>query len=181
MGLSKTATVVLGLLALRPRSGYEIKQAVDGATRFFWTASYGQIYPELRRLERQGLVTKEHSPVGGRRRHVYALTPQGRDELHSWLAAPGFSLEMRDEGLLKLFLADLLPHEDALQLVRARRAGFERARDTLRAIRPGPGPIGGDALFPDVVLDYGIGFTEWAIEWCTRTEQRLTHAGRRRA
>src|ERR671939_2019838 len=101
MELSKTAMVVLGLLALRARSGYEIKQAVDGATRFFWSASYGQIYPELRRLERDGLVTKEHAPRGGRRRHVYALTPRGREELERWLAAPGFGLEMRDEGPLK--------------------------------------------------------------------------------
>src|SRR5919199_1799560 len=121
MELSKTAMVVLGLLALRPRSGYEIKQAVDGATRFFWAASYGRIYPELRRLERDGLVTKEHAPVGARRKHVYALTERGRTELRAWLAQPEFAWEMRDEGLLKLFFADLLPREDALELLRARR------------------------------------------------------------
>ena len=178
---SKTGVVVLGLLALRPRSGYEIKQAVDGATRFFWAASYGQIYPELRRLERARLVTKQDAPVGGRKRHVYAITRRGRGVLRSWLEEPGFSWEMRDEGLLKLFFADVLPPEDALELLRARRAAHQSFLATLRAIRPGPGPVGGEAVFPDVVRDYGIALNEWAIDWCERTERRLVRAQRKRA
>ena len=51
--------VVLGLLADGPRSGYDIKAIVDRSTRFFWAASYGQIYPELRRLEAEGLIEGE--------------------------------------------------------------------------------------------------------------------------
>ena len=54
--LSPTARVILGLLAWQPQTGYEIKQVTDRSTRFFWGASYGQIYPELRRLEAAGLV-----------------------------------------------------------------------------------------------------------------------------
>ena len=56
------------MLAARPRSGYEIKQLVDSSARFFWAASYGQIYPELKRLERAGLVASEASPRGARKR-----------------------------------------------------------------------------------------------------------------
>jgi len=47
---SPTGYVILGMLRNQPRSGYEIKQAVDNSTGFFWAASYGQIYPELRKL-----------------------------------------------------------------------------------------------------------------------------------
>jgi DNA-binding PadR family transcriptional regulator len=50
MELTHTAYVVLGMLRHEPRSGYEIKTVVDKSTRFFWAASYGQIYPELKRL-----------------------------------------------------------------------------------------------------------------------------------
>ena len=50
MELSSTAYVILGMLSWRPMSGYEIKALVDRSTRFFWAASYGQIYPELRKL-----------------------------------------------------------------------------------------------------------------------------------
>jgi DNA-binding PadR family transcriptional regulator len=173
MALSKTAMVVLGLLALRPRSGYEIKGAVDGATRFFWSASYGQIYPELKRLERQGLVEGEHVPQGGRRRTVYRLTEEGFAALRRWLDVPEFSWELRDEGLLKLFFADLLPRERALELLRAKQRAHETVLDRLREIRPGPGPIGGRGRFPDVVLEYGIALNEWAAGWCAEAERRL--------
>src|SRR5256714_12192797 len=120
--LSGTALAVLGLLALRPRSGYEIKQTIDKTTRFFWKASYGQIYPELRRLAGAGLVDGEAAPRGGRARTVYSLTDQGRRCLEDWLAAPEARVDIRDEGLLKLFFADLMPGEAALALLRVRRA-----------------------------------------------------------
>ena len=54
--LAPTARVILGFLSFEPRRGYDIKQVADLSTRFFWGASYGQIYPELRRLEPAGLV-----------------------------------------------------------------------------------------------------------------------------
>ena len=61
-----TAYVILGMLAWRPMSGYDIKATVDRSTRLFWAASYGQIYPELRRLAEAGLVEGEaESGVGG--------------------------------------------------------------------------------------------------------------------
>ena len=172
MSLSGTATVILGLLALRPRSGYEIKRAVDRSTRYFWSASYGQIYPELRRLAKAGLVEGEDAPTGARRRTVYRITAAGRDELQTWLADPGFGLELRDEGLLKLFFADLLSSEQALALVRARREVHQRWLDQLRAIDAGPPFVGGQA-FPDVVLAYGIDFSEWAASWWEAMERRL--------
>src|SRR5215210_3045226 len=105
--------VVLGLLRHGPRSGYDIKVAVDGSTRFFWAASYGQIYPELRRLEAAGLVEGEDAPTGGRRRRVYRLTPSGRTALVEWLLGRSVTIELRDESLLRLFFADALPREQA--------------------------------------------------------------------
>src|SRR5256885_15935211 len=111
--LSGTGRFVLGLLALRRRSGYEIKQTIVKTTRFFWNASYGQIYPELRRLADAGLVEGEAAPRGDRARTLYRLTAKGRRRLKGWLAQPDFRVDIRDEGLLKLFFADLLPREAA--------------------------------------------------------------------
>ena len=72
MAANAITPVILGLLASRPLSGYDIKAIVDRSTRFFWAASYGQIYPELRRLETEGLVVGEDAPNGGRQRRVYS-------------------------------------------------------------------------------------------------------------
>ncbi len=106
--LSPTARVILGLLAWRPRTGYEIKQVTDQSTRFFWGASYGQIYPELRRLETDGLVESREEPRGRVPRRVFSLTTAGREALDAWLEEPEEAYEVRDEGLLKLFFGDLM-------------------------------------------------------------------------
>ena len=65
--LTPTARVILGMLKLGARTGYDIKRVTEFSTRFFWGASYGQIYPELRKLERRGLIEGEHDPRGGNR------------------------------------------------------------------------------------------------------------------
>src|SRR3954453_11609953 len=105
---------VLGLLALGPRSGYDVKQAVDRSIRHFWAASYGQIYPELKRLEAAGWIAGKDAGRGGRARRVYSLRPEGKRALRDWLHGMDTRVELRDESLLRLFFADTLPVDEAL-------------------------------------------------------------------
>ena len=178
MELSNTAYVVLGMLREEPRSGYEIKQAVDNSTRFFWAASYGQIYPELKRLAAAGLVTGE-AERGGRKRTVYRLTAAGRRELRRWLEREPETFELRDEGLLKLFFSDASSPQAAADAVAAKRRYHEEKLSALRAIES----LAKQARdpYPFMVLSHGIELSEWTIEWCERTERRLAHESRRRA
>jgi len=171
MELSPTAYVVLGMLNLGARTGYDIKGIVDHSTRFFWAASYGQIYPELNRLEKAGLVTGKHAPTGGRKRKEYDLTAAGRKALIEWAAAPPQMPELRDSNLLKLFFADVLPLEQALHQLLMRRLGHEQFLALLRELEARPGD---DPPFVDLVLQYGIEYAEFNIEWCKRWEQRLS-------
>src|SRR5436853_4780816 len=97
---------VLGLLARGPRSGYDLKRAVDRTIRHFWAASYGQIYPELKRLEQAGWIAGEDAGRGARSRRVYRITAQGRRALKDWLHGLETRSELRDESLLRLFSAD---------------------------------------------------------------------------
>lgn len=163
--------VILGFLSLGPRSGYDIKTVVDRSTRFFWAASYGQIYPELRRLEEEGLVEGEDRPNGGRSRRVYGLTPAGREALHDWLLGSTLTIELRDESLLRLFFADALPREHALLLLEGRKRGHEEYLEVLRAIQALPG--GPDPTYVDLVLRWGIDFNEWGARWCEEQLERL--------
>ena len=162
--------VVLGLLSFAPLSGYDIKATVDRSTRFFWAASYGQIYPELRRLEAAGLIEGEDAPKGERRRRVYSLTPAGRAALVEWLLGPTVTIEYRDESLLRLFFADALPREEALNLLVGRLNGHEQYLETLRAI---DARAGQDPPFVNLVLEWGIAFNEWGAEWCRQQLERL--------
>jgi DNA-binding PadR family transcriptional regulator len=169
--MNAVTPVVLGMLSLRPRSGYDIKAVVDRSTRFFWAASYGQIYPELRRLERAGLIEGEDAPTGGRSRRVYRITAAGRKALAEWLLGPTVTIELRDESLLRLFFADALPREQALLLLEGRKRGHEEYLAVLREIDARPG--GKDPDFVDLVLRWGIEFNEWGIKWCEKHLQRL--------
>jgi PadR family transcriptional regulator AphA len=169
MELSPTAYVILGMLGWRPMSGYEIKALVDKSTRFFWAASYGQIYPELRRLAAAGLVEGKASPHGGRRRNVYRLTPAGRKELQTWLGVDAGVFELRDEGLLKLFFAESGGTESAIQALDAKRREHERVLAHLEGIEASGGPEG----FAHLVLRYGIECNRWEAEWCERTMREL--------
>ena len=169
--LSPTAYVILGMVRKEPRSGYEIKAVVDNSTRFFWAASYGQIYPELKRLSEAGLITGADVPTGGRKRTVYEITADGEEELRAWLRQEPETFEMRDEGLLKLFFADVLPREEALEILRSMRARRLEVNEQLRELKQMKGEL--DDPFPMIVLQGGLEFTEWFADWCERMEARL--------
>ncbi len=96
MDLNRTAYVILGMLRLGRRTGYEIKGLVDISTRFFWAASYGQIYPELANLEELGLIAGRPDESDRRRRREYELTPAGEAALHEWLTSDAGSTSSFD-------------------------------------------------------------------------------------
>ena len=168
--LSPTGRVILGMVARGVRSGYEIKQLVDKSTRHFWAASYGQIYPELRRLEADRLISGRPDPSGARAKVVYELTAQGEQALRDWLLSDaGMLYELRDEAMLKLFFSDVEP-DSALPTLRAMRELQERKHEQLQLIaKAAPQMPTGPAL----TLQIGLGITGWLIEWCKATEERL--------
>ncbi|MBV9415812.1 MAG: PadR family transcriptional regulator [Solirubrobacterales bacterium] len=169
--LTPTGRVILGMIALGNQTGYDIKRVVDKSTRHFWSASYGQIYPELRRLEEQGLIQGQSEPTGGRARTVYTLTPAGRAALGDWLEPeqdPTF--DVRDEGMLRLFFSDFGTTEQRIANLRAMRGSHLRTVAQLEGMsahaadmHPGP----------HLTLELGLGLHRWLADWCEAAERRL--------
>jgi DNA-binding PadR family transcriptional regulator len=175
--LTPTARVILGMLGLGARTGYEIKQNADISTRFFWGASYGQIYPELRRLAAAGLVVAEDDPAGGRKRTAYRLTPEGRRVLLEWLRGDApLEFWLRAEGLLKLFMGGLLEPAEVVENLRVWQRELEEAiaffHGELEPVAR-TSPSG----YPYVVFEYGVELLEWNRDWCARTADRITSGG----
>ena len=108
---------ILGLLARKPSTRYELAQMFDLSLRTAWHASHSQIYPELARLEGADLV--EVVQRGSRGSKTYALTADGRSELQRWLLDVEPDRSQRNESAVRLFLGQLLPPEE-------RRRAFER-------------------------------------------------------
>ncbi len=178
MNLSPTAYVILGMVSREPRSGYEIKALVDNTTRFFWAASYGQIYPELKKLSEAGLVEGVDAPRGERKRTVYAITTEGAAALKEWLRQPPETAEMREEGLLKLFFSGVLAPEEAVETLRAMRDYRRGLAGRLEAMEPGAREKleSNEDPYPLLVLQGGVEFNEWFAEWCERVEASLLGA-----
>ena len=117
-------------------------------------------------------------PGGGRlargaSRRVYTITAEGRRELRGWLHGRETHMELRDESLLRLFFADMLPSEHALGLLAARREGYRGMLEYLRSLDDGTGP---DPTFVDLVYRWGLDYCEWGVAWCDTQERRLRRA-----
>lgn len=104
--------VLLGVLAIESMSGYDLGQTIRGSVGHFWNESYGQIYPNLKKLEKGGFVScKTERQKGKPDRRVYSITEKGRERLREWLAVPPQPEIPRNELLLKLFFGQQVPAE----------------------------------------------------------------------
>ena len=104
-GLSNsTANALLGLLSIKPMSGYDLRHFIPESIGHFWSESYGQIYPTLRKMAEEGLVVKRTETQQGKPdRHIYSLSGAGHERLQHWLELPFADEVPRNELLLKMF------------------------------------------------------------------------------
>jgi DNA-binding PadR family transcriptional regulator len=116
---------LLGLLAVRSWTGYELTQQVRRSLRFVWSTSEGHLYREQRHLVALGWATVTDEPAGRRTRKRYAITEAGRRALTDWLGTPPEEPHVQIEGVLRAFLADQGSPQD---LVAALHATSDSAR-----------------------------------------------------
>ncbi|MGA2635324.1 MAG: PadR family transcriptional regulator [Terracidiphilus sp.] len=115
---SSSMEVLLGLLAIEPMSGYDLGQTIRASVGHFWNESYGQIYPNLKRLEAEGFVTsKTERQKGKPDRHIYSVTQKGRERVAAWLEVKPQPEVPRNELLLKLFFGAQVAQEISIQHV----------------------------------------------------------------
>jgi PadR family transcriptional regulator AphA len=173
--LGPPAYVVLGMIGLGARSGYEIKQMVELSIRFFWTISQAQIYPSLETLERTGLITGRAEPRGKRPRRVYEITEQGKAELERWLSHDEpIPFELRDIALVKLFFAEAMDREQALALLARVKERSEQQIATLRHIEPAAELVDQQGNpSPLLTLRMGVAFHQAMIDVCAEFEPKF--------
>ena len=172
---NKTKYAILGMLSLGPMSGYDIKKATDFSISNFRQENYGHIYPVLRRMEAQGLVTLSVAKgVGRPDRKVYSATEEGRQELRKWLNLPPDSEPKRNELLLKLFFSNLISRDAVIERIKEERAGRERLLEKYIGIEQGlavhrerDGEIA--AILWLSTVRYGIAVSRAIIAWCDET------------
>lgn len=117
---------ILGLLKERAMHGYELRKQLGQKLGFFWTVSFGSLYPTLKKLERRGVVEKffPHDQTS-RRKQVYRITAAGEAEFLELLAEGAHSSWEEDKFPLRLAFFRYLGPEARMRLLERRKAYLE--------------------------------------------------------
>ncbi|HMV34448.1 MAG TPA: PadR family transcriptional regulator [Turneriella sp.] len=174
---NKTQYALLGILTQYECTGYDMKKFIETSIGYFWSESFGQIYPNLKKLEQQGLIRKARTAdAKGSDRIIYAITPAGRKKLQQWLAKPAEPLAERNELLLKLFFGSQLDHDGIRQHLRRHQ---QTGEETLKvyagvekdiAVYKDKSP---DYPFWRMTLDYGVERTKMELKWVKSANEIL--------
>ncbi|GLZ40775.1 PadR family transcriptional regulator [Actinokineospora sp. NBRC 105648] len=130
---SQTETAVLGGLSVQPMTGYALREAIRDVLGHFWSESYGQIYPTLSALERQGHVRKEDATKTGA--STFVITPSGTRRLRELLAQPIQVAPPRNGLLLRLYFGRQLGPAACRELLQTALGEAQDALARYAAIR----------------------------------------------
>lgn len=181
--MRQTDFMILGLLSEAPLSGYQIKKIADIRFRFFWSESYGQIFPALRSLAADGLIEEmQLSGAKNRARKPYRITPAGTDALRHWLMQPVEKETYRLEILLKMYFSNYAEPDVMIGHIRAFQAAHAQQLQILdRFQKEVEGIADRDENHREVlrVIDCGQklnrAYLEWSLETIAYLEGKMEH------
>lgn len=119
--LTTTSYAILGLLAVKPWTTYELTQQMERSLGHMWPRAASKLYEEPKKLVDHGLARATEDRVGQRPRTLYSITAKGRRALAAWLRDPGEGPVLEWEQLVKVFFSDNGTKADALATLEAAR------------------------------------------------------------
>jgi DNA-binding PadR family transcriptional regulator len=159
---------ILTALIEKPSSGLALTRRFDRSIGYFWQASHQQVYRELGKLEREGLVRSVPQPPSRGNRKHFEVTPEGRSELVSWVATEEAPRPVRDPLLVRLRAASVVGPGSLVDQMRAHREAHVRRRDEYLEIAErdfGQEELSDVARTQYLILRAGIGLEEHWIAW----------------
>lgn len=169
--LSTTSYSILGYLAVRPWSAYELAKQMGRTFHHFWPRAESGIYREVKRLVEAGLATAATEQVGRRARTRYDITPLGRQRLEAWLAEPHSDGFLETEGLVRVLFANH-GSKESLQQTLTVMADDARTRGELmvaflRLYEAGAGDFPRRAHINLLIASFIIDFAVMVDDWST--------------
>lgn len=174
--LTPTSYAILGLLAVRPWTTYELAQQMQRALGQFWPRAESKLYEEPKKLVARGLAMAKPETVGKRPRTVYTITPKGRRALAAWLPTAGAGPSLEFEDLIKVFFAEHGTKADLLAMIeRTRQRVDDRLLEGVAITR---GYLDGEGPFPErlpwliltgrFLIEVELAVARWA-DWAAET------------
>ena len=175
--LTTTSYVILGHLALRDWTTYELAQQMKRSTRFFWPRAQSKIYEEPKKLAAHGLAKATPEHTGRRPRTVYSITAKGRKALRGWLDEPARLPIVEFDAAVKVQFAEQGTKQQLLATLRSVREQAERVRGEHAA-------LAADLLLPttrfpkrrhvnELVMSFMWEQNETVIRWAAWAEQQV--------
>jgi DNA-binding PadR family transcriptional regulator len=169
--MTTTTHAVLGLLAIRSWTTYELVRQVERSLRRIWPRAESKLYEEPKKLVALGFARADEERVGGRARTRYTITPKGRRALARWVREPGEGPVLEFEQLVKIHFADSGRRDDVLANLRATLAWVEE--QLVEHVRVGRAYLAGEGEFPQraalnllvgrFLTDFYEALADWAI------------------
>lgn len=163
--------IILGLLLFKSLSIYEIKKAIDQTVSFFYSSSYGNIIPALKKLEKNEFVVVKENVVNGRNRKEYTITDKGRFSFKDWLSKEIKIGKIQDEALLRLFFFTEIPETERVQLLEEYTKKLEAKILELKTIENEARKMKIDKKYLEpfnyrvATLEFGIKSYQFELKW----------------
>jgi DNA-binding PadR family transcriptional regulator len=132
--LTTTSYAILGLLAARPWSTYELAKQMRRSLHHIWPRAESNIYAEPKRLLELGLAAAEPQTVGQRPRTVYTITDEGQRTLERWLATDSGSSRFESETLVKVLFGNHGSKDELLANLRSFAGEAHAAKELWTAV-----------------------------------------------
>lgn len=163
--------ILLGFLKENELSGYGLKQYMAASTAHFFDASFGSIYPALKRMEERGAITVRDVVENGKLKKIYTITDAGSKEFLEWLEKPIECSKSRPDPLVNLFFYGFLPQEKAIANIKKFMAGTQQILDGLKSYEPEVKRV--SDIYQYSTLIYGVGQYEYIIQFCENLIDKL--------
>lgn len=166
---TKTPFALLGILSMGSASGYDIKKIMEQTTDHFWREGDSSIYPILKQLLDQNLVSCESiNTESGKPKKIYTITADGQQELNEWLKIDPEELQIKNELLLKVFFGGNVDPVIIIDHIKRRQHSIKVKLDKYKTIAKPiiADQLSGSKLFSFLTLKAGIFQAEAALRWC---------------
>jgi len=160
--------LILGMVLDNDLTGYDIKKLIENGIGAFYKASFGSLYPALKRLTQKGYVTTSEQPHGGRQKIFYHITEDGKSCFLEWLSAPMNIFDGTNTNLAKVYFFDKLPAEIREHQLLEHEINNTNYLHNLKALEKEFSTMNNsdDFYYKLSTLYYGICITQKTIEWC---------------
>jgi len=160
--------IILGYLMKEEMSGYDLKQWMTNCTSYFFDASFGSIYPALKRLEEKGYIQSSEVVESSKFKKIYSITDFGKSHFLNWLEKPIVFSKTKQEHLVYFYFYQYLPKEKAILNLKTFITEVESLFNQLRKEKSDVEKVNNVKQYTFIysTMVYGVNYYQFIIHWC---------------